>query len=163
MHATKSGEAHAYRFFRIPILALTFVFLLTGWLRMGPLAWRFVPDSEVTRGLGFALTLCGIAMAVWARIHLGRYWSDKVEVKVDHKLIRSGPYAHLRHPIYSGVLLGIAGTALAIGEWKGVLAFVILLTNYAMKARKEERLLSTQFGEEFEAYKKQSGFLFPRI
>lgn len=82
---------------------------------------------------------------------------------MDHKLIRSGPYAYMRHPIYSGVLFGIAGTALAVGELRGVLAFAILLTNYTLKARKEERLLTTQFPQEFEAYKKESGFLFPRF
>jgi protein-S-isoprenylcysteine O-methyltransferase Ste14 len=162
-HATKSGEAHAYRLFRIPILALIFILLLTRWLRFGPLARRFIPQSEATRDLGLILTVCGIAIAVWARSHLGRYWSDKVELKVDHKLIRSGPYAYMRHPIYSGVLLGVAGTALARGEWRGVIAFAVLLANYTVKAKKEERLLSTQFADEFAAYKEQSGFLIPRF
>ncbi len=162
-HATKSGEAHSYRLLRIPILVLTFILLLTPLLRIGALAWRFIPDGKSTRDLGLALTLCGITIAVWARSHLGRYWSDKVELKVDHKLIRSGPYAYLRHPIYSGVLLGVAGTAIAVGEWRGVLAFVILLTNYTVKALKEERLLSAQFAGEFEAYKRESGFLIPRL
>jgi protein-S-isoprenylcysteine O-methyltransferase Ste14 len=163
MHATKSGEAHSYRLLRIPILVLTFILLLTPVLRIGPLAWRFIPEGKSTRDLGIALTLCGLAIAVWARSHLGRYWSDKVELKVDHKLIRSGPYAYMRHPIYSGVLLGVAGTAIVVGEWRGVLAFAILLTNYTVKARKEERLLSTEFAREFEAYKRESGFLIPRL
>ena len=162
-HATKSGEASAYRLFRIPVLALIFILLLTKWLRIGPLAWRFIPDGDVTRGLGLALTVIGIATAVWARRHLGRYWSDKVVLKVDHKLIRSGPYTYMRHPIYSGVLLGVAGTALAVGEWRGVLAFAMLAINYSLKARKEERLLSTQFAQEFEVYKRHSGFLIPRF
>jgi protein-S-isoprenylcysteine O-methyltransferase Ste14 len=162
-HATKSGEVHAHRLLRIPILALTFILLLTPWLRTGVLGGRFIPESDGARDLGFALTLCGIAIAVWARSHLGRYWSDKVELKVDHKLIRSGPYTFMRHPIYSGVLLGVAGTMLAVGEWRGVLAFAILLTNYTVKAKKEERLLSTQFGREFEDYRRQSGFLIPRF
>lgn len=161
--ATKTGEVSTYRLLRIPILALTFILLLTGWLRIGPLALPFMPSSEVTRDLGLVLTVCGLAIAFWARHHLGRYWSDKVEVKVEHKLIRSGPYAYMRHPIYSGVLLAVAGTALAVGEWRGILAFLILLTNYTAKAKKEERLLASQFGNEFEAYKRQTGFLIPRF
>jgi protein-S-isoprenylcysteine O-methyltransferase Ste14 len=161
--ATKTGEVSTYRLLRIPILALTFILLLTGWLRIGVLALPFMPRSEAMRDLGLVLTVCGLAVAFWARHHLGRYWSDKVEVKVDHRLISSGPYAHMRHPIYSGVLLAVAGTALAFGEWRGILAFLILLTNYAVKAEKEERLLASQFGSEFEAYKKQTGFLIPRL
>lgn len=86
-----------------------------------------------------------------------------VEIKVGHQLIRSGPYAYMRHPIYSGVLLGVAGTALVLGEWRGILAFTILLANYAVKADHEERLLTDEFGEEFEAHKKPTGFLIPRF
>lgn len=161
--ATKTGEVSTYRLLRIPILALTFTLLLSNWLRIGVLALPFVPSIEALRYLGLVVTVCGLAVAFWARHQLGRYWSDKVEVKVDHKLIRGGPYARIRHPIYSGVLLGVAGTALAIGEWRGILAFVILLANYTVKAKKEERLLASQFGREFEAYKRQTGFLIPRF
>lgn len=161
--ATKTGEKHGYRVVRVSILILTFVLLLAPWLRPGPLGRRFIADSSMTRDAGVAMTLCGLALAVWARHHLGQYWSDKVEIKMDHQFIQSGPYACMRHPIYSGVLLGVAGTALAVGEWRGVLAFLILLTNYAMKAKKEERLLETQFGQAFREHKQQTGFFVPRL
>jgi protein-S-isoprenylcysteine O-methyltransferase Ste14 len=100
---------------------------------------------------------------MWARISLGQYWSDKVVLKVDHQLIRSGPYARMRHPIYSGVLLGVAGSALVINEWRGVLAFVLLLTNYAIKANREDKILAGAFAEDFNEHKRRAGFLLPRL
>ena len=160
---TKTSEPHAYRALRLAILALTFVLLLTSWLRFGPLGWRFVPENAAVEWLGIGLTVAGLALTVWARICLGRNWSDKVVIKEDHELIRSGPYAFMRHPIYSGVLLGVAGTALAVGEWRGVAAFVLLLTNYSIKAKKEERVLKAAFGDAFERHAQETGFLLPRV
>ena len=109
------------------------------------------------------MALAGMAIAVWARISLGQYWSDKIVLKVDHRLIRSGPYARMRHPIYSGVLLGIAGTAVVVNQWRGVLAFVLLFTNYLIKAKREENILAAAFPEEFADHKSRAGFLLPRL
>ena len=89
-------------------------------------------------------------------------WSDKVALKVDHRLIRSGPYAFLRHPIYSGVLLGVLGSALAIGEWRGVVVLVVMTANYWVKAQREDRILSARFGDSFTDYKRHAGFLLPK-
>ena len=84
-------------------------------------------------------------------------------LKSDHQLVRSGPYHYLRHPIYSGVLLGILGTAIAVGEWRGVLALALMSANYFVKARREEHVLIEHFGAEYDEYRKQTGFLVPRI
>ena len=157
-----TSEAGRWRVMRLSILALTFILLLSPWLRMGWLGRRFVPDAEAGRALGLSITALGILLCVWARLHLGKYWSDKVVLKVDHRLIRSGPYRFLRHPIYSGVLLGILGTALAVGEWRGVVALAMMSVNYFVKARREERVLAGQFGEEFAEYARSAGFLVPR-
>ena len=120
-----------------------------------------MPSIPALAAVGFVLALIGLAIALWARVHLGQYWSDKVVLKVDHQLIRSGPYAHLRHPIYSGVLLAVLGTALIVDEWRGLLAFVILLANYSIKARKEEQILAAHFGDEFRKHLTSAGFLLP--
>jgi len=163
---TKRAATHEFgglRVLRLCILGLTFILLLTSWLRIGPLGWRFVPDIETLRWIGLAVTATGLALCVWARLHLGAYWSDKVVLKVNHQLVQSGPYAHLRHPIYSGVLLGIAGTALAVGEWRGMVALAVLGASYSVKAIREERILAAQFGETFAEYKRRSGFLKPRF
>jgi protein-S-isoprenylcysteine O-methyltransferase Ste14 len=161
---TESGEPHAHRILRLLVLVVTFLLLLSPSLvTPGPLVRRFVPDRPAIRALGVALTGMGIFLMIWARRHLGHYWSDKVEIKTDHQLVSTGPYTRLRHPIYTGMLLGIAGTALAVGEWRGLAAFVLLLTNYVIKARQEERILSQKFGPAFQEYERRTGFLIPRL
>jgi protein-S-isoprenylcysteine O-methyltransferase Ste14 len=161
--SAKTGEFPVWRFLRLAILLATFLLLFAQWTRVGFLGLRFIPIKPMIFQTGFVLALAGITLALWARLHLGRNWSDKVVLKVDHELIRSGPYAYLRHPIYSGVLLGVAGTAIVVGEWRGVIAFCMLLVNYSIKARREEKILSVQFGEAFELHKRDAGFLLPKL
>ena len=155
-------EATRWRVIRLSILAVTFLLLLSPYFRMGWLGRRFIPDNHLARPVGVTVTAIGIILSVWARVHLGKYWSDKIVLKVDHQLVQSGPYAFLRHPIYSGVLLGIAGTALAVGEWRGVLALLVMSVNYCLKARREEKILAARFGADFTAYQQRAGFLAPK-
>ena len=84
-------------------------------------------------------------------------------IQPDHHLVRTGPYARVRHPIYSGVLLGIAGTAVAVAEWRGVVAFVVMLLHYTVKARREDKILQECFREEFREYQQGAGLLFPHL
>jgi protein-S-isoprenylcysteine O-methyltransferase Ste14 len=109
------------------------------------------------------LTWAGIALAVWARWHLGQYWSARVTIKKDHKLIRAGPYARLRHPIYSGLDLAALGSALAIDRWRCLAGVCLIALGYWIKARKEEAMLSAQFGADFEQHCRHTGFLLPRL
>lgn len=160
---TEVNEAPASRIPRLLLLCLMFAILLTDRFRVGGLGRRFIPADAWAPWTGIAITAGGLTLAIWARRHLGEYWSDKVALKVDHQLIRSGPYAVLRHPIYSGVLLGIAGSALAIGEWRGVLVFVVMAANYCLKASREDRILSGKFGDTFDEHRRQAGFLLPKV
>ncbi len=160
---TAVNESAGLRVFRLAILVLMLILLLTDWLRIGPLAWRFLPRHSSVVWLGASLILAGVAVAIWARWNLGRNWSDKIVLKVDHELIQSGPYRYLRHPIYTGVLLAVAGTALTIGEWRGVAALVLLGTNYYVKASKEEKILAANFGEAFAEHKRRTGFFLPGL
>jgi len=152
-----------WRVLRLLILMFAFVLLLSPWLRAGLLGRRFVPGREDVKALGVGMAGAGILLCVWARICLGKYWSDQVVLKADHALIRSGPYAYLRHPIYSGVLLGMGGTALAVGEWRCIVALVLMATNYFFKARREERMLAGSFGEAYAEYKRETGFFLPGL
>jgi protein-S-isoprenylcysteine O-methyltransferase Ste14 len=151
------------RLLHIGMMVLVFMLLYSPRLNLGPLGWRFVPDSALVQDSGIFLTFAGAAVAIWARYSLGQYWSGRVTLKVDHQLIRFGPYAHVRHPIYSGLLLAMAGAALVVGEWRAVLGVLLGLVDFSRKAAKEEALLATEFGDQYQEYRKQAGFLTPRF
>jgi len=159
----QSRESRFYRPLRLLILAVTFSLLFWQRTAIGFLGARLISISSTVSAIGFVIALIGLAVALWARVCLGGYWSDKVVLQEGHQLIRSGPYAYTRHPIYSGVLLGVLGTALVLGQWRGTVAFLMLLVNYSIKARREERILAQEFGEEFESQREQTGFLLPKV
>jgi protein-S-isoprenylcysteine O-methyltransferase Ste14 len=124
---------------------------------------RFVPPAEWPFVAGTALVVLGLAFAVWARVFLGRNWSAEVTLKQDHELIRSGPYRWVRNPIYTGILLAIAGSALARGEWRGVIALVLAFGSFWFKTSKEERVLHDAFGAEYDAYRREVASLIPFV
>lgn len=161
--SSSSGEFRFYRLLRLLVLAMTFSLLFWRQTAIGFLGARFIPSTPPMTIVAFTIVLLGMAIALWSRIHLGKFWSDKVVLQSEHQLICSGPYARMRHPIYSGVLLGVLGTAFMLGEWRGLIAFLLLLINYAIKARKEERLLAAQFGPGFAQHLSRTGFLLPRL
>jgi protein-S-isoprenylcysteine O-methyltransferase Ste14 len=124
---------------------------------------RVVPQTYALAATGLAFVWIGIAIAIWARYHLGQNWSARVTLKEDHQLIRTGPYAHFRHPIYSGLDLAALGAALAIGEWRCALGLFLIVLGYWIKARTEERMLSAQFGGAFVEHCRHTGFLIPKF
>jgi len=131
--------------------------------RFGALNHRFLPQSQTIDIAGIALTAAGVAFAIWARAHLGKYWSGDVTIRQEHRLIRTGPYKYIRHPIYSGMLLALVGTVLVIGEYRAIVGFAIILLGFFKKARKEETFLQAQFGDGFEEHKRLTGFFLPRV
>lgn len=140
-------------------------FSLLFWRRLsvGILAWRFVPDSQALAASGFVLTVAGVAVAIWARFFLGRNWSGMVTIKQDHRLVRRGPYAIVRHPIYTGFVLAMLGTALALGELRGLLAVAVALIHWWGKSQIEERFLLDQFGAEYAQYRREVKALIPFV
>ena len=129
----------------------------------GPLNRRFVSDQLWLAWLGSALCAAGVLFAIWARRTIGKDWSAEVQIKEGHQLIRSGPYAHIRHPIYTGLLLATFGTALLVGEYRGLLAVLLFLVGFTRKARKEESFLAAEFGPAFEEHRRHTGFYLPRF
>ena len=160
---TKAREKSWDRMVTVAVVLVAYNLLFAPWMRIGVLRLRFLPDEPWIGWAGIALTWIGVALAVWARYCIGVYWSAVVMLKEGHRLIRSGPYAYVRHPIYTGMLLGVVGAALVAGEWRGILAVVLLFGAHSRKALREERLLATEFGEEYASYRRATGFLFPRL
>ncbi len=137
--------------------------LLLLFVRLPGLAPRWVSAGPWPVAAGFALQLGSVALAVWARRHLGRNWSGEVARKEGHVLVGSGPYARLRHPIYTAMLGMYFGTALVAGELHGLLAFAIVGFAYARKIPLEEAMLRQEFGEQWHEYRATRWALIPGV
>ena len=148
---------------RFVVMLPAFVLLCSNDPRFGDLNRRFVPDDYSVFVAGSALTYAGVAFAIWARYHIAQYWSATVALRADHQLIRTGPYARIRHPIYTGMLLAVIGTAIAVGRYRGLIAFAMILAAFTWKSKREESLLAGQFGPAFEEHRRRTGFFLPRF
>jgi protein-S-isoprenylcysteine O-methyltransferase Ste14 len=138
--------------------------LLASWRLAGPtLDARFLPHGLAWFWLGTAMVVAGLLFAVAARRHLGGNWSGIVTLKQDHTLTRSGPYRLVRHPIYTGLLLAVLGTAVAEGEWRGLVAFAAVLVAFLRKVRIEEQFMLEAFGEEYARYRREVPALLPWV
>ncbi|HLI63801.1 MAG TPA: isoprenylcysteine carboxylmethyltransferase family protein [Terriglobales bacterium] len=129
-----------------------------GWLRT-----PIFSANRWTEVFGIALTAAGLGFALWARAYLGSNWSGAVTVKVGHQLVRTGPYRWIRHPIYSGMILAMLGTALERRQVRGLVAVVLLYAGFKIKSRIEERAMSNTFGVEYEEYSRTTGAIVPRL
>jgi len=129
---------------------------------VAPVLGRHVlPADRFTGWAGVAMVLAGLAFAIWARRHLGRNWSGAVALKDGHALIRSGPYRLVRHPIYAGLLLALLGTAVAIGEWRGLLGLALALAGILRRMGAEDALMAETFGDAYLDYRSRTRALVP--
>jgi protein-S-isoprenylcysteine O-methyltransferase Ste14 len=128
----------------------------------GVLNDRFLPRGALFPWLGTLLVAAGLGLASWARVHLGRNWSGTVTLKEGHTLVVSGPYGVVRHPIYTGLLFAFLGTALAIGEWRGLAAFALALFAFLYKSRAEEARMRETFPQ-YADYRRRTKALLPFI
>ncbi|MGA2902691.1 MAG: isoprenylcysteine carboxylmethyltransferase family protein [Candidatus Korobacteraceae bacterium] len=129
-----------------------------GWLRI-----RLFAANPWTAALGVAATAAGLGFAVWARAYLGTNWSGTVTVKVGHQLVKTGPYRWVRHPIYSGLILAMLGTALERRQARGVVAVALLYAGFKIKSRIEERTMTNTFGAEYDDYSRSTGAIVPKL
>jgi protein-S-isoprenylcysteine O-methyltransferase Ste14 len=111
--------------------------------------------------LGAVLCALGVAVAIWARLSLGRNWGMPMSVKEAPDLVTSGPYAWVRHPIYSGIILAALGSTFVILAWAAPL--VILSGYFVYSAKREERLMSAQFPDRYPAYVRRTKMLVPFV
>lgn len=151
------------RLFHTAYMAAAFILLYSRNPGLDALRRRFVPDAAWVGAAGLALTVVGIAFAIWARFHIGKQWSPVVEIREDHKLIETGPYARIRHPIYTGILLAMLGTGLILGELRALVAVLLATLGFWIKGRKEESFLHQEFGPAYRDYERRTGFYLPRF
>jgi protein-S-isoprenylcysteine O-methyltransferase Ste14 len=129
-----------------------------GWLN-----YRLLPEVPLIWSIGLLLTTVGVGISIWARLSLGANWSGMVTLKAGHELVQKGLYRWIRHPIYTGILLGMAGTAMIKGHLRGWVGFAIVLTGFYFKARREERFLREEFGAGYEEHARQTGMFLPAV
>ena len=146
---------------RLGIVVLTLAaFRFFGMGHALRLAQSYQTHSVILGAIGSVLVLLGVGLAVFARFYLGRNWGMPMSRKEDPELVTGGPYAFVRHPIYSGIILAILGSA--IGEsiyW--TLPLVLSAGYFIYSARREEELMRQQFPEQYPAYMRRTKMIVP--
>jgi len=155
----KRSESQASRGLHVFLVNVAALLVVMPFRGLG----RFLPISSLIMAAGLAVEAVGLFLAIWARRHLGRNWSGKITIKVEHQLIRSGPYRLLRHPIYTGILAIYAGTAIVTGEWLAIIGLAMTALAYWRKIRLEEANLKVAFGTEYDAYCRETWALVPGL
>lgn len=143
---------------RMTIIAV----IIAANLRFGPGGHALASPARAWNWAGALLCALGLGFAVWARIHLGRNWGMPMSLREGHELVTTGPYAHVRHPIYTGILLAMLGSGLAVAfAW--MWAFALFFVYFVYSAVTEEHMLSEQFPDVYPAYKARTRMLVPFI
>jgi protein-S-isoprenylcysteine O-methyltransferase Ste14 len=160
---TVRSQNYGPRAFHLTLALFGFALVGSHYVRQGWLGKRFLPDTPAWAIAGLTLTVVGCLFAVWARLTLGANWSGRATVKAGHELIVSGPYAVARHPIYTGLLLAAAGTALAHGEWRCILGILLIALAFAIKIGQEEQLMLETFPQAYPQYRHRVKALIPGV
>ena len=157
--STKRGRVPWSRELRIRAVIIVIVVLL---FRLGVFRGHSLNMSPWRAGLGLVLFALGLAFAVWARIHIGRNWGTPMTQKDDPELVTSGPYHLVRHPIYSGILVGGIGTAVAL-SWLWLTAVGLAGVYFLYAATVEERYLAERFPDTYPVYRRSTKMLVPFV
>src|SRR5262249_50136210 len=157
--SVKRGRVQWSRELRIRAVIVVAAILL---IRYGPFRGHGLNTDPWRAGLGVALLVLWLRLAIWAGIHLGRNWGPPMTQKKDPELVTSGPYHLVRHPIYSGILVAGVGTAVAL-SWLWLTAVVLAGVYFLYSATVEERYMADQFPESYPMYKRSTKMLVPFI
>lgn len=156
----KTGQTRwgAFAGFRLAILIVIIALLRTGVLK----THGTNTGNPVRLGVGLAMFLAGLALAVWARVYLGRNWGMPMTQKDNPELITTGPYRRVRHPIYTGIILAMIGTTIAITVF-WLIAVALLGGYFIYSAFMEERFMAQTFPDSYPGYKRSTKMLIPFI
>jgi protein-S-isoprenylcysteine O-methyltransferase Ste14 len=155
----KEGRTRWGRFAGIRIASIL-VFLLV--VRSRVFGHAGTARSPWLQGIGLAVFVAGLALAIWARVYIGRNWGPPMTEKVDPDLVTTGPYARVRHPIYSGIILAAVGTAIAVSPY-WLVAVALLGAYFVYSAVMEERFMVSRFPDSYPRYKQSTKMLIPFV
>ncbi len=158
---TKSSETWRARLSHLVPLGIGFFLVFHD--RRDTLICGRLYESRAAEIAGDIITAAGLSFAIWARVHLGRYWSAMVTIKQGHELIRSGPYRWVRHPIYTGFLVGLLGSAITVSTGDAFIGLAVVVATCMVKIRREERLLTAEFGDSYRQFQRDVPMLLPFI
>jgi len=156
----ESSESRASRRVHLALIAAAQLLL---FLPVYGLRQRWLPFSAAVTAVGLTLNALGLVLAIWARRCLGRFWSGNITIKVEHQLVRNGPYRILRHPIYTALLLLYLGTAIVCGELHALLGLAVAIAAFLRKIRLEEANLLRAFSAGYREYRGETWALIPRV
>jgi|ERR1017187_2282594 protein-S-isoprenylcysteine O-methyltransferase Ste14 len=156
-------ESLPSRLVHVGLLAVAVLLLWGPRVSLPILGESFLSTVAWPFWIGSTLTAAGLLFAVWARSYLGQNWSSTVTIKEGHEFVTGGPYALVRHPIYLGFLIAFVGSALALSEWRDMLAVAIAFWAFWRKLRLEERCMRQQFGETYQTYCRRVAALLPFV
>lgn len=162
---TAQAQTGTSRLFQAGLAFIGFmlIFNFNNWFVSGWLITRITP-REVPYVLGGGtLTIAGILFSLWARAILGTNWSAAVTIKENHTLVRRGPYQIVRHPIYTGFLLGLLGTSFVYGFARCFIGVLVVGLAFWLKSQTEEQFMVQQFGQQYLEYRRQVRALIPYV
>jgi protein-S-isoprenylcysteine O-methyltransferase Ste14 len=155
----KAGSSSWTRFAGFRVAIILIVLLL---LRLRVLKGQAVTKDPWLWGIGLAVFVLGLALAVWARVYIGRNWGMPMSQKAEPELVTTGPYRSVRHPIYSGIILAMIGTAVAVSVY-WLIAVLLLGAYFVYSAVMEERYMAKQFPDAYPGYRRSTKMLIPFI
>ncbi len=148
-------------YFLYGIVWVTLCLVLVNWFSPDIMGDRIIPEGIGFTIAGLLITVAGLAFAIWARVHLGKNWSGMPAIREEHTITRTGPYRFVRHPIYSGLILALTGTAIGTGYFWIFCCVLLIFGLFVIKFRLEEKFLLDEFGEEYARYKREVKALIP--
>jgi protein-S-isoprenylcysteine O-methyltransferase Ste14 len=155
----KAGQTRWARFAGVRIVLILAILLL---VRVRAFKVHVTTNDPWLEGIGLAIFVLGLALAVWARVYLGRNWGMPMSQKVDPELVTTGPYRRVRHPIYSGIILAMIGTSIAVSLY-WLVALVVIGAYFLFSAVEEERFMASRFPDTYPEYKRSTKMLIPFI
>jgi protein-S-isoprenylcysteine O-methyltransferase Ste14 len=145
----------------VPMVLVIVLMIGPGWPPW--VEHQLIPGGWFRYWIGVVVLVSGLGLTVWARRVLGRNWSGRIAIKDGQQLVRVGPYRLIRHPIYTGGLIAILGSAAASGRVSGFLALALGCAALGLKIRIEERWLMKEFGDQYAEYRRSSWILVPYV
>jgi protein-S-isoprenylcysteine O-methyltransferase Ste14 len=159
----KRKAARAFMVLNTGLLYMSFLLILLGRSVPGLLGLLVVPQTILIDVIGTVFAIAGVALAIWSRQSLRNNWSGVVVITEGQQFIQTGPYAIVRHPIYTGMLLALLGTTLVASTVGSLLGFGLAIVSLWQKACIEEQFLMVEFAEQYSKYQSEVKFLIPFI